>query len=165
MHGREDGTVPATFQTIYMVYAIITVPKQRPDVKDADRVEAFPRPTKASQEGIRHEKPQGCSLSLVWQVPVLVPSFVTKRCSRILLPWFLRNHLGSCSFIIPWPLEFSLWHHIVKCILPTPRLVPMKKDLNNLVDGQHLPCREFCEISPYWKTSVTDTGLHCFLET
>ena len=57
MHGREDGTVPATFQIIYMVYTIITPPKRKPNVKDADWVETLPRPTKTSRAGILHEEP------------------------------------------------------------------------------------------------------------
>lgn len=46
MYGREDGTVPATFQIIYMVYPVTTAPKRKPNVKDADRVEGLSKPTK-----------------------------------------------------------------------------------------------------------------------
>jgi len=65
MHGKEDGTVPATFQIIYMVYSIITAPKRVPNAKRTDRMETLSKPTKTSREGIRYEKPQGCALSLV----------------------------------------------------------------------------------------------------
>jgi len=40
----------------------------------------------------------------------------------------------------------------------------MKEDLNNLVYGQDLSCREFCEISSNGKTSVADASLHGFVE-
>jgi len=64
MHGREDGTVPATFQIMYMVCSTIITPKRKPNAKRADRMEAFSKPTETSREGIRHEEPQGRALSL-----------------------------------------------------------------------------------------------------
>lgn len=65
MHGKEDGTIPATFQIIYMVCSIVTAPKRVPNTKRTDRMETLSKPTKTSREGIRYEEPQGCTLSLV----------------------------------------------------------------------------------------------------
>ena len=66
MHGREDGTVPATFQIIYMVRSTIIVHKGKSNAKRIDRMEAFSEPTETSREGIRHEEPQGRALSPTW---------------------------------------------------------------------------------------------------
>lgn len=57
MYGKEDGTVPATFQIIYMVYSILTISERRPNEKRADRMEALSKPTETSREGICQQKP------------------------------------------------------------------------------------------------------------
>jgi hypothetical protein len=66
MYGGEDGTIPATFQIIYMVYLSTTASKQVPKVKCTDRMEALSKPAEISGKGIRYEKPQGYPLSFVW---------------------------------------------------------------------------------------------------
>src|ERR1700753_2905461 len=63
MYSKEDGTIPATFQVIYMVYLLLTAPGRKPDVENVDRMETISKPPKTSGEGISHEKPQGCPLS------------------------------------------------------------------------------------------------------
>jgi len=58
MHGKEDGTVPATFQIIYMVCSTLNASKRNPDAKRADWMETLSKPTETSRKGFRHQKPQ-----------------------------------------------------------------------------------------------------------
>lgn len=48
MHGKEDGTMPATFQVIYMVYSFTTTFEQELNAKRTDWVEALSKPAKTS---------------------------------------------------------------------------------------------------------------------
>lgn len=64
MHGKEDGTIPATFQIIYMVCPTLAAPEPKSDLNPTDRMEALSKPTKASRKGICQEESQRCPLSL-----------------------------------------------------------------------------------------------------
>lgn len=138
MHGKEDGTVPATFQIIYMVCSTINASKRNPDAKRADWMETLSKPTETSRKGFRHQKPQRRALTLVWNRRTRIPSIGTRerKDSGFFLPWLRYNHLGSFFFpIIFWPFEFPFRHDTMKCFLPILRLAPMKEDLNDLVHG------------------------------
>ena len=63
MHGNDDGSVPATFQIIYMVsYALCRVQSPNSYIIPTDRVEAFPYAAKALGEGHRQGEPERSSL-------------------------------------------------------------------------------------------------------
>ena len=123
MYGKEDGTVPATFQIIYMVYSILNTSKWKPDAKRIDWMEALSKPTETSRKGFCCQKPQRRALILVWNRQTRIPSIGTRERRNLgfFLPWLRYNHLGSFFFpIILWPFEFSFRHDAVKCFLPIP---------------------------------------------
>ena len=138
MHGKDDGTIPATFQIIYMVWSTLNASKRKPDAKRTDRMETLSEPTETSRKRLRHQKLQRRALILVWSPQTRVPSIGIgdRGNSGFFLPRLRHNHLGSFFFpVIFWPFEFSFRHDTVKRFLPISRLVPMKEYLNDLIHG------------------------------
>lgn len=62
LHGNEDGTIPATFQVIYMVGPTGHYGPSRADCL-ADRVEAGTKPAEAAGAGNGPDKSQGCPVT------------------------------------------------------------------------------------------------------
>ena len=61
MHGNEDGSVPATFQIIFMVGKIVVLLSLL-FIVNLDRMETLANDTGAAQEGVCEEKPQRCAV-------------------------------------------------------------------------------------------------------